>query len=243
LIGFRGWRQWHCLAAVSRKGGTLNQRRPMIDLWKRDLPVLKRGPVLGEILSGYFADRPIDALEIGVRRGGMLKALRTKEKVTFKSYVGVDPYLGDTTDPYLGSYWKDRAEADATYEEAKLIYQEHRATLLRQKSEDFFEALAPDVTYDFIFVDGDHRYEPALKDLRSAWPRVRPGGLMVVDDYWNLVHSGVTKAINLFVTEHRAGIGRIGHRVLGFDAKGYMVPVSTTVVFFEKLSQASATVR
>lgn len=36
--------------------------------------------------------------------------------------------------------------------------------------------------FDLFFVDGDHSYEGAAADLRSALGVVRPGGLIVIDD-------------------------------------------------------------
>lgn len=38
-------------------------------------------------------------------------------------------------------------------------------------------------TYDFIYVDGDHRAEMAFADIMLSWPRLKPGGVMAIDDY------------------------------------------------------------
>ena len=54
---------------------------------------------------------------------------------------------------------------------------------------------------DWVYIDGNHTYEFVLEDLRSWYPKVRPGGLVVGDDYdrpdawWN---DGVTKAVTEF---------------------------------------------
>jgi predicted O-methyltransferase YrrM len=36
---------------------------------------------------------------------------------------------------------------------------------------------------DFVFVDGDHRYEWVKKDLELYWPKIRPGGKLCGHDY------------------------------------------------------------
>jgi predicted O-methyltransferase YrrM len=38
--------------------------------------------------------------------------------------------------------------------------------------------------FDFAMIDGDHRFEGAFLDIYYAMGLVRPGGLIVVDDYW-----------------------------------------------------------
>lgn len=36
---------------------------------------------------------------------------------------------------------------------------------------------------DFVFIDGDHRFEAVAKDIENWWPRVSPGGLLCGHDY------------------------------------------------------------
>ena len=44
--------------------------------------------------------------------------------------------------------------------------------------------LIPTLTgsFDLVLVDGDHSIEGARADLQNAWPLVRPGGILVMDD-------------------------------------------------------------
>lgn len=41
----------------------------------------------------------------------------------------------------------------------------------------------PDGSLDFVWIDGDHRYDAVLADLRAWWPKVKPGGVLAGHDY------------------------------------------------------------
>ena len=67
---------------------------------------------------------------------------------------------------------------------------------------------------DWIYIDGDHSYEACIKDLNNAKEIVKPGGLIIGDDYgwpdakWQ--KKGVTKAVNEFLLKTDFGINRHG---------------------------------
>ena len=53
-------------------------------------------------------------------------------------------------------------------------------------------------SFDWVYVDADHRYEPTLETVRAFLPLVKRGGFVAGDDYgtvgwWN---GGVTRAID-----------------------------------------------
>ncbi|SHH17575.1 Methyltransferase domain-containing protein [Cognatiyoonia sediminum] len=54
---------------------------------------------------------------------------------------------------------------------------------------------------DFAYVDGDHTYEGVLSDLEALHPKLKVGGVVMMDDYhqrgwWG---DGVIRALNTFV--------------------------------------------
>lgn len=49
-----------------------------------------------------------------------------------------------------------------------------------------------DGTIDFLMVDGDHSYEAVKKDILNFLPKMRSGGLIVLDDSYE---SGIQRAI------------------------------------------------
>ena len=65
-----------------------------------------------------------------------------------------------------------------------------------------------DVQFDIFHVDGNHRCECTLHDMRLAFAALKPGGLMIVDDYTYI--QGVHKAVGLFLEEEN-------EKLLGYE--------------------------
>jgi predicted O-methyltransferase YrrM len=61
---------------------------------------------------------------------------------------------------------------------------------------------------DYLYVDADHSYEGVLADLRAWVPYVRPGGLILGDDYGSDMYPGVKQAWDQFEREHRLSLTR-----------------------------------
>lgn len=59
-------------------------------------------------------------------------------------------------------------------------------------------------SFDFIYVDAGHLASEALTDAVMAWPLLRPGGMMIFDDYaWRLQDEVTTRpkmAVDAFTT-------------------------------------------
>ena len=61
----------------------------------------------------------------------------------------------------------------------------------------------PNVYFDWIYIDGDHSYEGVKRDITAAVNKVKPGGLLVYNDYttWSpasMSRCGVARAVNEF---------------------------------------------
>jgi predicted O-methyltransferase YrrM len=54
---------------------------------------------------------------------------------------------------------------------------------------------------DFVYIDGNHRYEYAKKDIKLYYPLVKHGGVIGGHDYvfWK---NGVVRAVSEFVRQH-----------------------------------------
>jgi hypothetical protein len=62
-----------------------------------------------------------------------------------------------------------------------------------------------DEYFDWIYIDGNHRYEFVKADLELSWMKIKPGGFLTGDDYINYGwwKGGVKKAVDEFVEERR----------------------------------------
>lgn len=81
-------------------------------------------------------------------------------------------------------------------------------------------AQCPDQFFDWIYVDGDHSYNGALKDAVVAMDKVKPGGILFFNDYttWSPMEAapyGVIPVVNDLVNE---GLEMVG---VALTATGY----------------------
>jgi predicted O-methyltransferase YrrM len=65
----------------------------------------------------------------------------------------------------------------------------------------------PDAYFDMVYVDGDHDYPGVVKDIEAILPKMKPGGILVFNDYttWSastMFHCGVARAVNELVRDH-----------------------------------------
>ena len=56
-----------------------------------------------------------------------------------------------------------------------------RATKIKGRSADFLRD--DDSIYDVVHIDGSHDAPDVLEDAVLSWPRLKPGGVLIFDDY------------------------------------------------------------
>lgn len=87
------------------------------------------------------------------------------------------------------------------------------------RSEEFWKKNT--TKFDLIYIDGSHDYKDVKNDLYKAWTFLKPGGLLLADDWdhrFNLTDYGVALACWEFVRDHPCEIGIEG-RVLWLTEK------------------------
>lgn len=140
-----------------------------------------------------------DYLEIGVAMGKhMLEVLRDKSI----RYVGIDRWEYDITLEHEVNKirnWNSQDKWDEVYKQVleKVEPYKNRASIIRGSSIDILPTLKD--KFDFIYVDGDHSYEGAKRDLELSLPLLKEDGKIIVDD---LQYPSVRKAFQEFIKEN-----------------------------------------
>jgi predicted O-methyltransferase YrrM len=132
----------------------------------------------------------IVGLEIGVASGWTMNHFL--QNLSNLQLTGIDPYVG-----YMDGNIKIAQEMlDAQYLAAQDNISDFapRGKILRGYSQDFVNSFE-DKSLDYIFIDGDHSYEGALRDCELFFPKIKSNGIFAGHD-WSF--DGVRKAVNEF---------------------------------------------
>lgn len=98
----------------------------------------------------------------------------------------VDPWLFDPRYPsrwYGGSAAKSQADMDEIYEDVVRKFKDYPHVLIHRMASESFAASLDDEYFDWVYIDANHSYEEVKKDLELWHKRVKPGGMIVGDDY------------------------------------------------------------
>lgn len=147
------------------------------------------------------------------------------------------PILVGGGDPYLGSYWSNRREADAVFLRAKGVFDDLGFVLHRKTSIDFYAGLDSQELFDLIYVDGDNGFVQAFWDMCAFYRHVAEDGLFMVDDYSHVQHPDVTFAVNKFIDHTKTNIAKMGYITGHFNQQKFHVPLSQTTFFCSPVSR------
>jgi len=137
--------------------------------------------------------------EIGVQEGVNFNLMIEHNP---KEAIAIDPWIDDGI---ISLY--NQEMLDGQYEKMEKLSRENSAVrVIRDYSYNVVQTF-PDDYFDFVYIDGDHRYESVIKDIRDWYPKVKKGGFLVGDDYRNRVirvqkiNFGVIQAVDEFSSE------------------------------------------
>lgn len=141
--------------------------------------------LLNAIVSSM--DEGENYVEVGTYQGGSLISALTSNNARA---IGVDNFAEFST---TNSYDRTRANL----ERFGVL---DRVTLHNMGYEQFFAQIPSDFVMQIYYYDGAHDYETQLAGLEAGWPYLRPGSIVIVDDY---SYPPVVNSLNQFVENHK----------------------------------------
>ena len=140
-------------------------------------------------LARYFAEQGFTkGAEIGVFTGYY-------SEVLFKSIPDLHMYCIDIWG--WGKYQRHEQECLERL-------QPYNATIIKEYSVEAAKQV-PDGSLDFVYIDAAHDYENVKKDIEAWTPKVRIGGIVSGDDFYNFPSGkgGVMQAVTEFTSNNR----------------------------------------
>ena len=119
--------------------------------------------------------------EIGVERGLFSEEI-------CKRNPGVELHCVDAWAKYPG-YRKHlpQSDVDELYQDAKKRLEPYGCKLIREFSVDAAKQFQPK-SLDFVYIDGNHRYECVVSDIATWIPKIRSGGIIAGHDYMRFIN-------------------------------------------------------
>lgn len=151
-------------------------------------------------IAGLLPKRGVGA-EIGVFRGVFSRTLFAAAQPS-RLFL-VDPWENSAAPAHAKS-WYGRGSAndmEAIHADVVKAFSAApyagRVEVVRSRSAQWF-ATVEDQSLDFVYIDGDHSYDAVREDIALAVAKVRPGGVIALDDYslgqwWG---DGVVRAVH-----------------------------------------------
>tara|TARA_B100000035_G_scaffold235115_1_gene203366 strand:- start:9 stop:632 length:624 start_codon:yes stop_codon:yes gene_type:complete len=176
---------------------------------------------IGAEIGVWFGNTSTQFLKKGLKKFYMIdpysvEPYKENSEMSYQEWLAkYQPITGEFAEAGFKTYyervWKEIQTRFGPLEEVELC---------RETSDSFFERYLASKGHgnfemlDWIYIDGDHSYEACIKDLNNAKEIVKPGGLIIGDDYgwpdakWQ--KKGVTKAVNEFLLKTDFGVTRHG---------------------------------
>jgi predicted O-methyltransferase YrrM len=131
-------------------------------------------------------------VEIGSFRGRSMIVLASAAEPGVE-LVAIDPHAGNDRGPHEFEGFEEQASEDHDVFIANLTKAGVRDKVrhVRKFSHDALGDVPGEI--DLLYIDGAHRFKPALDDIRRWSAKVRPGGDLLIHDSFSSV--GVTGAI------------------------------------------------
>ena len=120
------------------------------------------------VLRAFAKMARLGIVEIGVLNGETTREMALETSVPI---FGIDPFVPDSMNPDLTGSPEEVLRNMAGRENFTLIrdYSHSAARTFQQP-------------FDMLFLDGDHAYEAVTQDIEDWWPKLAPGGVLLMHD-------------------------------------------------------------
>jgi len=142
-------------------------------------------------------------VEIGVHRGEFSKKIL--ERTDIETLYLIDPWVVGGID-----YPKNDRDEDMRMALEAVEPHKDRVVIVRGFSMEVADQLP---NLDFIYIDGDHRYEGVKGDMETYWPKCNDGGIFAGHDFYLRHKCGVPRACYEFFDSigHEFYVTRCGY--------------------------------
>jgi len=149
----------------------------------------------------HFNNKPIKVIEIGTYEGYNARSI-LKELNIFKFYI-VDPYK--EYEDYLDlEPHQNQKRLNKVFNYAKKLLEKYKYIIqwVKKLSDDAID-MFEDNSIDFIYIDGNHKYEYVKRDIENYWKKVKQGGILAGHDITIAKDNyGVARAVEEFCREN-----------------------------------------
>ena len=182
---------------------------------------------IGDLFLKHIKEnKPKNFLEIGIFHGvtarNVCNLLYSIHGEDFK-YTGIDPFLNDAKvsehvpktnflNPVKKIYYNYIIRLDPySFKSVQKLLKKFSNNI--NIIQDFSYNILKDINvgvFDYVFIDGGHKYETVKSDLESLLDVINNNGIILCDDYDLTYASGVKKAIDEYVNKNKFSL-RILH--------------------------------
>jgi len=155
-----------------------------------------------DVLIPYFGiESKLTGVEIGVM-GGCGSILMLKRMPNLNLYC-IDPWKHVDGGESIARYNQEVNDNNYNTTKHRLSAVIDRAVLIRKRSDDAVKDV-PD-TVDFVHIDGDHKYQQVINDIKNYFPKIKIGGMISGHDYES--QWGVKKAVDELLKDYKVHHG------------------------------------
>lgn len=146
-----------------------------------------------KMLKQKYGNTPLVGCEIGFGHGGNAESIL--QELNIKKLYCVDPYFGQQ--PYLDTgvmvdwYMKNEDSEKRIHK----LYNHYPVVFVTATSDKAFQEGDIPFKLDFIYIDGCHTYDYALRDIKNSMTHVKKGGYVGGHDFANGGLTGVEQAV------------------------------------------------